>query len=111
MYRKYNTLEERFMANSVAQWNTALQSYCWIWVGARVEARSQAYGKLNVHIAGKGHTQLLAHRAAFEVFKGEKVPNGFEVDHACGIGLCVAPDHLKAMPHRENMLLHYQRKR
>jgi hypothetical protein len=107
---KYANLEERLMANSVAEWNPDLQSYCWIWLGPRLVARVQDYGRLNLRVGGK-HVTKLAHRVSYETFKGVEIPVGYEVDHACGNGLCIAPDHLKAMPHSDNMIEWHRRRK
>jgi hypothetical protein len=32
------------------------------------------------------------------------IPEGLEIDHLCRVQLCVNPEHLEAVTHRENML-------
>lgn len=98
---KYRSIEERIMANSVAQWNVELQSYCWIWVGTKIHAAHQDYGRIGVRVAGK-NKNFLAHRFVFMRVKGEPIPAGYEVDHICRVGLCVAPDHLRAVTPKDN---------
>jgi hypothetical protein len=31
------------------------------------------------------------------------IPDGYTVDHLCNVRLCCNPDHLKAVPHHENV--------
>lgn len=70
-----------------------LPSDCWIWTGSRA-GRNLTYGSY----AGKGS----AHRASYRIFVGP-VPDGHDVDHLCGVHLCVNPAHLEAVTHEENM--------
>lgn len=44
-----------------------------------------------------------AHQAAYELFVGP-IPEGLEVDHLCRNKLCMNPDHLEAITHRENQI-------
>lgn len=57
---------------------------CWLWTG------SQKYGYGRVMIGG---VRKLAHRWAFEIYRGES-PDGLCVCHTCDVPLCVNPDHL-----------------
>lgn len=68
---------------------------CQIWDGARSGRR---YGGL-----GRGAERRLAHRVAYEQAHGP-IPAGLEIDHLCRNPLCVNPDHLEAVTHRENVL-------
>jgi hypothetical protein len=64
---------------------------CWLWTGP-VDRR------------GYGRTlQTQAHRLAYELFIGP-LSADLEVDHLCRNKLCVNPDHLEAVTHRENVL-------
>jgi len=60
---------------------------CWIWKGTR---ERKGYGRLN---RGGRTGQLLAHRAAYELFIGP-IPEGMMVCHRCDVPYCVNPDHL-----------------
>jgi hypothetical protein len=46
---------------------------------------------------------LLAHRVSYELVKGP-IPEGLHLDHLCRTPLCVNPDHLEPVTHRENLL-------
>lgn len=66
---------------------------CWIWTGAK-EKGNMGYGKLGPHVA---------HRLVYETLRS-RVPKGLELDHLCRNPLCVNPDHLSPVTHRENVL-------
>lgn len=90
---------ERLLARFWAKVNKT--ETCWLWVGAAwTNKRSWLrYGSFNsVRLAEKK-----AHRAAFVLFRGE-IPSGLTIDHLCGNTLCVRPDHLEAVPLRENIM-------
>lgn len=70
---------------------------CWIWTGANTGGEN-AYGTIWKN--GRHH---LAHRVMHELHNGE-ILDGQEIDHVCKTKLCVNPDHLEAVTHRENML-------
>lgn len=62
---------------------------CWIW--QRYIDR-HGYGATG----WKGKKMWLAHRAAFDAFKGA-IPDGHEIDHLCGTKSCCNPEHLSAV--------------
>lgn len=45
--------------------------------------------------------KVYAHRWIYEQTVGS-IPDGYEVDHLCKVGMCVNPDHLEAVPPAEN---------
>lgn len=49
-----------------------------------------------------GRSPEKGHRLMYRIFKGE-IPNGYEIDHLCSVKNCINPDHLEAVPHKENM--------
>lgn len=88
---------------------------CWIWAGADSgEGRGGNYGKFckweTIKKKGKqpkkGNRFYYAHRYAFELKTGKKVPTGFQVDHICArwpghdgwnARRCCNPDHLESV--------------
>jgi len=69
---------------------------CWLWIGAT--ASEGRYGAATL----AGHVQP-AHRVAYQLEVGE-IPAGLDLDHLCRNTLCVRPDHLEPVTHRENVL-------
>lgn len=70
---------------------------CWDWIGATV---SGGYGCLMVRAQ---HRVSLAHRIAWEMFKGP-IPAGLVVCHTCDRPQCVNPEHLFLGTNHENIL-------
>jgi hypothetical protein len=71
----------------------------WLWNGF---VSSDGYGQYGY--------QRRAHVVAYELYVGP-VPKGLEIDHLCGILLCVKPDHLEAVTKSENIRRYYERRR
>jgi hypothetical protein len=67
---------------------------CWTWIGC---LNSRNYGCVS---AGHG-TIKLAHRIAYETYKGE-IPDGYQVDHLCFNTKCCNPEHLDAVTPKVN---------
>jgi hypothetical protein len=67
---------------------------CWLWVGA---IDSTGYGRF-LH-EGK---VTLTHRLSYELLVGP-IPAGLEIDHLCRVRACLAPEHLEAVTHAENV--------
>lgn len=75
---------------------------CWLWLGPAT-LKGKGYGLL-VTGPRTARVYIIAHRFAYEAFRGP-VPDGLELDHiVCDQKLCCNPWHLKAVTHRENML-------
>jgi len=103
----YRNLEERIIANTVLSSDTHLNGDpCWIWIGGQ---KGNGYGCLNIRRGGK-HTTLCAHRAAYEELVGP-IPDGYQIDHLCGVTLCCNPNHLEAVPGAENLRRRDERRR
>jgi hypothetical protein len=80
---------------------------CWRWTGTIVGG----YGTISV----KGTGSVRAYRLVYEMLVGP-IPPGYEVDHLCHVAeecqldedcphrACVRPDHLAAVPPRQNNL-------
>jgi hypothetical protein len=62
-------------------------SGCWLWIGG---TQARGYGYIRPDGA---HQNILAHRAAFLLFRGE-ITAGLMVCHKCDVPCCVNPDHL-----------------
>lgn len=69
---------------------------CWTWTAARAGGYGRVYDRRTGRPAG-------AHRVVLEVATGQPIPPGLVVDHLCGIGLCVNPDHLEPVTNIENL--------
>jgi hypothetical protein len=95
---KYATLEDRLLANSVAD----PKGDCWLWTGKCKKGgnENERYGHMNVRVDGR-HVTRLAHRVAYEAFVGP-IPDGFDVDHTCENCSCINPAHLEAVPPEVN---------
>lgn len=66
-------------------------SGCWIWQGS---VSNTGYGRIG---------SRYAHRVSYERSNGP-IPDGLTIDHLCRTTLCVNPDHLEPVTHRENVL-------
>jgi hypothetical protein len=95
---QYRGLFERLLYNSVAI-DGGYITECWCWIGSLNPVNK--YPRLSLRVNGK-HTKQLAHRVAYEEFKGVAIPPGYDVDHKCVNAWCIAPDHLQAVPLQHN---------
>lgn len=72
---------------------------CWLWTGTTSGSNAR-YGTF-----WDGERKVYAHRFAYETWVGP-IPEGHEIDHVrergCTSKLCVRPDHLEPVVHREN---------
>jgi len=68
---------------------------CWEWDHSRL---NNGYGKF-----GAGKKQYLAHRYAWELFRGP-IPEDMQIDHLCRNRGCVNPDHMRVVTLKENVL-------
>ena len=70
---------------------------CWIWRGALSDV---GYGRFNTGVDG-GRRAMYSHRYAWELAHGQ-IPDGFVLDHLCGVRSCCNPDHLEMVTMNEN---------
>lgn len=70
--------------------------YCWNWTG-RKAGKSQVYGQISL-----GGRQTMVHRIVFEELV-RPLKAGETIDHTCRNKLCCNPEHLEAIPLRENV--------
>jgi len=68
---------------------------CWLWTGT---TNIKGYGK----VCFKNNKTAIASRVSYELFKGPII-NGMFICHTCDVPNCVAPHHLWAGTHMENM--------
>lgn len=69
---------------------------CWVWTGSD---RSKA-GYCRFYVEGR---RTLIHRWAYEYFV-EPIPEGWTVHHKCVNPSCSNPEHLEALPQRQNLM-------
>jgi len=69
---------------------------CWLWDG---RPNKQGYGTFYVD---RQRGEIGSHRFAYEHFKCEAIPPGYEIDHTCFFPPCVNPRHLEAITKEEN---------
>ena len=75
---------------------------CRIWTGTKSGKDWRAYGYLFVVGRPKRKTMGI-HRFVYDKFV-EKVKSDMNIDHKCRNRLCINPQHLRQVTHRENCL-------
>ncbi|MDE1867836.1 MAG: HNH endonuclease [Thaumarchaeota archaeon] len=87
--------KERFISKIDFQ---SSKNGCWVWIGHIDRKGTQyEYGRFWFN-----NTNAMAHRFSYEVLAGNKIPEGYQIDHLCKNQLCVNPKHLQAVPQQEN---------
>lgn len=76
---------------------------CWCWTGAVFSKVNGKYAQIRMTSNEKKSCLRYAHRVSYEHFVGP-VPEGKELDHLCRNTLCINPQHLEPVTHKENML-------
>jgi hypothetical protein len=83
---------------------------CWLWTGAVTNGpigyKHHRYSQIRI---GK-RRRTSAHRFAYLYTFGD-IPVGKEIDHTCENKLCVNPNHLELVEHRENIIRMHERRK
>lgn len=87
-------LTERFMKHVITG------PGCWQW---KASTNGAGYGMIYPGPPAKSGTKHLAHRVAWQIFRGP-IPEGAHVLHRCDNPECTNPEHLFLGSHRDNML-------
>lgn len=102
--KRYGSLHERIIANTVMSDWLFDGEPCWLWMGSR---NSAGYGALTYRWRRgprKGKVgRKLVHRLAFMLFKRRKISTKSVVMHRCDVRLCCNPAHLLAGKDVDNM--------
>ncbi len=77
------------------KWIPEPNSGCWLWTACQ---NNKGYGSIRIN--GK---MMLAHRFSYEIHRGS-IPEKLSLDHLCRTPLCVNPNHLEIVTHRQNVL-------
>lgn len=86
---RYISMEDRF-------WMKVQKTDdCWNWTGSG----RGGYGTFTERSKGRTH---LAHRMSYELLV-DPIPDGMRIDHRCRNTLCVNPEHLRPVTHKQNM--------
>lgn len=83
------------------------ENACWVWTGRRTE---KGYGEFTYTTVDGRARHIRAHRAVWELTHGP-IPDDAPLDHHCQNRLCVNPEHLEVVTHKENTLRIYLRRR
>lgn len=104
MPRKYESMQERIIANSVPSDEHAwANERCWVWIAKSKANRAGVhYPVVSVREGGKVKAKL-AHRVSVEAFTGVPLAPGHVAKHLCNNTLCVNPAHLEGGTQSQNM--------
>lgn len=76
------------------------QDPCWVWTGPTSgkvpECRGGGYPRMSLN----GRT-VAVHRVVFTHYHGF-IPGKMQIDHKCNNRLCLNPEHLEIVTHKEN---------
>ncbi len=87
-----------YKTSCLAFWSKVEKSDgCWIWKG---HISDRGYGRYR--FGGRNCRRQMVHMIAYTLTKGT-VPPELELDHVCRNKICVNPNHLEAVTHKENV--------
>jgi len=94
-------MEHRLVSRSVVIPEGELYAGCWLWLGP---VEDNGYAKITVRSQSRPRrpTPKWVHRVAYETFHCTTIPEGHDVDHSCRLPLCIRPNHISAIPAKEN---------
>ena len=75
---------------------------CWMW---KLRLNKDGYAQVRF----KAYRGKMAHVVAYILTYGENIPEGFEIDHKCGVKKCVNPDHLQVLSRKDHLKLEWER--
>jgi hypothetical protein len=101
MASKYPNLYHRLVAHTSIPDGQLESTGCWEH-DAPLSRPVYGYPRIAVWRENR-HVKRLVHVLMFEIIHGP-VPEGHEVDHICHNARCCNPDHLQALPARDNRL-------
>jgi hypothetical protein len=106
--KKYSSMFERLVANSIPPPEGQNEGGCWLWTGKR--CRRGEYGHLNIRVNGRVKT-VKAHRVMYEITNDCTLREDETVEHQCEFTLCINPDHFfpETLTHAENSRRSQQR--
>ena len=85
---------ERFMSHVWPEPNSG----CWLWDSSYTCTKQRPYGRFTIR-----NEHFPAHRWIYEFYNGQ-VPKNLVIDHKCRNTICVNPNHLRVLTHKENLL-------
>jgi hypothetical protein len=97
--RKHGSDLQRFLQRIHVCQQVLGMSACWLWTGYTNE---KGYGVMQVTVRPHRYLHCRAHRLSFSHFIGP-IPDGYVIDHLCGVRRCVNPDHLEATTDATNL--------
>lgn len=87
-------MDAKTLARFLVKFTVNAETGCWEWI-----AKPNPNGYAHFYY----RKSRRAHRVSYEHFVGV-IPDGLVLDHLCRNRICVRPDHLEAVTHRENDL-------
>lgn len=78
------------------------ETHCLIW--------QRGVGSGYARVSHWDSKESLVHRILYIAERGP-IPEGMELDHLCNISLCVNPNHMEVVTHKENLRRHHERER